>query len=564
MAASPTPAETRAQDSLFVRNCSLQGLGEKLPLRWPTPPDTPPAPKKGYRSNYRYMGWEDLQDPANWEGLSDFDLILRLVDFSGLRPVLAQRLGWTSAKGRRPLDPVSFFLLIGWQITNGWPRSQVLENLCHPRYADYAQRFGFQDGVFPTEGGVRHFLTTLGHNSEAEGETIAVQYGEENVPIALQQLNQLIKQSVELIRDAGILSSEAWEAALIGSDGQLHDAASRMRCSSVTDSCYQPTSSSQPRPCPAKEKDKKGCDCDTQHCTQACRRATPRDQDARFVWYDHSNQGENQDQGKQKKGEGRYGYRSLPLQLADSQRRCSITLLDDLLSANQREEIPASAQLLQLGAFYPDLEVAAVTGDAGFGFEVFLHTIYHHLKARRVVDLRAHQTDRDTLLWPTRGYDDEGRPICSFGYAFVANGFDYEQRRHKWVCRQACLKQIKPRVELPDVAYPPPNCPYQCSAHPNGEIRNIAERFPDGSIRLVRDVPVGSSTWKRLYHRGRNAVEGRNSTMEAWGFKRMSVYGKERVKATIFQADVWANLTTLARLIREATSASRTTSILID
>jgi len=45
--------------------------------------------------------------------------------------------------------------------------------------------------------------------------------------------------------------------------------------------------------------------------------------------------------------------------------------------------------------------------------------------------------------------------------------------------------------------------------------------------------------------------------MEGWGFKRMRVYGKERVKATIFQADVWANLTSLARLVREATIASR-------
>ena len=209
MAASPTPVETRAQDSLFVNGCSLQGLQEKLPLRWSTPRDTPPSPKKSYCSNYRYLGWEDHQDPASWEGLSDFDLILRLVDFSGLRPVLAQRLGWTSAKGRRPFDPVSFFLLIGWQITNGWPRSKLLENLCHPRYADYALRFGFQVDDFPTEGGVRHFLTTLGRLSEAEGETIAVQHGKESVQIAPQQLNQLIKQSVDLIRDAGLVSSEA-------------------------------------------------------------------------------------------------------------------------------------------------------------------------------------------------------------------------------------------------------------------------------------------------------------------------------------------------------------------
>ena len=219
MNVSPTPVETRAQDPHLVNHCSLQGLQERLPLLWPTPADTPPSPKKGYLSNYIYLGWDDLQEPTNWEALSDFDLILRLVDFSGLRPVLAQCLGWTSAKGRRPFDPVSFFLLIGWQITNGWSRTKLHENLRHPRYADYAQRFGFQDDVFPTEGGVRYFLTTLGRNSEAEGETIEVQLDEETIQIARQQLNQLIKQSVDLIRDAGLLTPEAWKAALIGPDG---------------------------------------------------------------------------------------------------------------------------------------------------------------------------------------------------------------------------------------------------------------------------------------------------------------------------------------------------------
>lgn len=559
MAANPSPVETRSQDPHLVKHCSLEGLQGRLPLLWPTPAHTPPSPKKGYRSNYTYLGWDDLQDPASWESLSDFDLILRLVDFSGLRPVLAQRLGWTSAKGKRPFDPISFFLLIGWQITNGWSRTKLLKNLHRDHYADYAQRFGFQDSDFPSEGGIRHFLTTLGHNSEAEGKMVEVQYGEEDksVRIAVQQLNHLIKQSVDLIRDAGLISPQAWEAALIGPDGQLHDAASRLRCSSVTETCYQPTSASQPRPCPAKEKDKLGCDCDTEHCRQVCRRATPRDQDARFVWYDRSNQGENQDQDSNKKGEPYYGYRSLPLQLADAQRRFSITLLDDLLPANQREEVPATAQLLQLQTFYPDLQVDTVTGDAGLGYTVFLHNVYHHLKARRVIDLRSHQTDRDKLLWPTRGYDDKGRPICAFGYAFVANGFDYAQQRHKWLCRQACLKEIKPHIEIPNVTYPPTTCPFQDAAHPNGEIRNIAERFKDGSIRLVRDIPVGSPSWKKLYHRGRNAAEGRNAIMEGWGFKRMRVYGKERVKATIFQADVWANLTSLARLVREATIASR-------
>jgi hypothetical protein len=51
-------------------------------------------------------------------------------------------------------------------------------------------------------------------------------------------------------------------------------------------------------------------------------------------------------------------------------------------------------------------------------------------------------------------------------------------------------------------------------------------------------------------------VEGRNAAFEKWGLKRMPVYGDPRSRATIFLADVWLNLTTLARLVREATAAT--------
>jgi len=59
--------------------------------------------------------------------------VLRLVDFGGLRPLLAHLLGWTSAQGRVPFDPISTFLFLGWQIVNGWSRAQALRNLKDPR-----------------------------------------------------------------------------------------------------------------------------------------------------------------------------------------------------------------------------------------------------------------------------------------------------------------------------------------------------------------------------------------------------------------------------------------------
>jgi hypothetical protein len=560
MASELSSVEARAQDPSFLADCSLDGLTDQLPLRWPAPPDTPPSPKNAYRSHYVYLGWKELEDPAFWKQASDFDLLLRLVDFSPLRPVLAQLLGWTSARGQTPFDPISLFLLIGWQTTQGWHRSQVLRALRDPRYADYAQLFKLREHDYPSEGGLRYFLTTLGRHSPSQ-EIVLVD-GEE---IARQRLNQLLVQSVTLIHEAGFISPQAWQQALICPDGMLHQAASRLRCHAVAASCYLPTSPEAPRPCPAKEKHRRGCDCHTPACAQICRQATPRDPQARYVYYSGSNrhpdpnQPLDQDGEKPSRGKGLYGYRSLPLQLADPIRRFSLILLDDFQPANRREEKPAAALLLQLSDSYPSLRVDAVAGDAGFGYDIVLHTVYQHLHARRLIDLRAHATDRDKNLWLFRGYDDHGRPICPFGYALCANGFDPARRRHKWTCRQACQRGKQPLVTLPDAQYPPVECPYAAFDRPHGLIVNVGERFADGSIRLARDLPVGTPQWKRLYHRARNAVEGRNATFQAWGLKRLSAYGLPRSRAINFQADVWSNLTTMARLAREAKLAKGVT-----
>ncbi len=476
---------------------------------------------------------------------------------------MAYLLGWQSGRGWEPFDPVSFFLLVAWQIANHWKRSQALAHLAEVRYADYARWFGFHSGVYPSEGGVRHFLTALGRHSEAARETVGVEYGEELIQVAIQRLNRLLVGAVGVLRQTPLLSPSAWEQALLCPDGQLHDAASRLRCTSVADRCYQPATPQQPRPCPAKEKQRRGCDCDTLACAQVCCQATPRDPAARYVWYTGSNQPPSspnrstQPQAPETEpGEGHYGYRSLPLRLADPARRFSLTLLEDVRPANQPEALPSAALLLQLAGCYPDLRVETVAGDAGLGFEVFLHTVYAQLHARRLVDCRAHETDRDKSQWPTRGYDDRGRPVCAYGYGLNSYGFERERQQHKWACDQACLQGKAPRVRLAQVSYPPPECPYQAPEHRHGKVVTVGERFADASIRLVRDVPLGSSTWKALYPRARNAVEGRNATLEGWGLKRLPVYGLPRAKALIFLADTLETLLTLARLVREATQAS--------
>jgi len=402
-----TAAEQRTQDPPFVTTCSWKALREQFPLGWPTPPSTPPCPKKAYRSHYVYRGATDLENLATWASLSDFDLVLRLVDFEGLRPVLAQRLGWVSARGYEPFDPLSFFLLLGWQITNQWNRTETLRHVAEDRYADYAQRFGFENGVFPTEGGVRHFLTALGQHSE--GEPITVDE-DQQIQVGWQRLNELIVQSVELIRAAGLLSPEAWSQALVCPDGMIHAAASRMDCTAVTATCYQPTTPEAPRPCPAKDKGHQGCACNTLACATVCQHAPARDAEARVVYYAGANRLEgspnqptNPASATSPHGKLFYGYRSLPLQLSDAMRRFSLILSDDVRPANEREEPPIAAQLLQLSELYPTLHVDAVAGDAGFGYDLILRIVHNHLRARRVIDLRAHETDRDKFQWPVRG-----------------------------------------------------------------------------------------------------------------------------------------------------------------
>jgi hypothetical protein len=376
--------------------------------------------------------------------------------------------------------------------------------------------------------------------------------------VAVQGLNELIVQSVGLLQQAGVITEQAWQQALLCPDGQLHPAASRMKCASVRAECYQP----RPRRCAARQKGQRGCDCAEQECHPACRYATPRDRQARYVWYsgrnqrpDNPNQAVDAKKHKGGRGQGVYGYRSVALQWCDLQQRFSLTLLCDYQPANLPELPYATAQLRQLKGYYPDLRVKWVAGDAAFGWAPFLRVVRNELGARRVVDLRAHECDQDQTGWLLRGYDDRGRPLCPFGYGLKGNGYDAQHRRQKWTCRKACQKGLAPKVQVPQAVYPPPECPYQQATSDQGLVVNVGERFGDGSLRLVRDLPVGSPTWKRCYHQGRNAAEARNASHQRLGLKRMPVYGYPRGKTAIFLADVWRNLSTLARLIGEATQA---------
>ncbi len=543
-------AEARRHSPDFLTRAAIGSLKGLLPLPWPTPPNTPPSPKRRYRSAYQAPKPDCLPTLADldaWTLLGPLDLVLRLIDFSPLRPILARKLYQPSALGRIPYDPISFFLLFGWQLTNRWNRLEALRKLKEPRYADYALAFGFRPDALPSESGYRYFLTTLGK----------------------EPLHDLLVQSIDLVRRVGLIPESVERAATLSFDDQIHDAASRLRCQSVQASCYQPTTSEAPRPCPAREEGQVGCPCDSLACKSVCKRATSRDPEARFVWYQGHNREEHSQgdptcsattkaanapatpQAQSAGGEGRFGYRSLPAQLVDRVQRLGWTLDEaDLAPANTHEETLAASLLKRVVGEYAWLHIAIAVGDSGLGYAPFLEAAYE-LSVRRVIDLRADpRTDRDKDGWAIRGYDGSGWAVCQLGYRLHPNGFDGERHRTKWCCRHACECG-------PEDSACPPDCPYRDrAAHPLGRILNVGRTFADGSLRLVRDVPYGSALWKALYRRGRNASEGPNARLEAWGLKRLPVFGQPRAQATLFLADLWANLLQLARLVKEATIAS--------
>jgi hypothetical protein len=99
----------------FVATFRWEAVRLLLPLRLvvaPTQPaagqDQPATPPvwqpRACRSHYVWLPPEDIlaESPAAWQGLDDFDLILRLFDFSAWRPILGQR--FASQFGPPPFD----------------------------------------------------------------------------------------------------------------------------------------------------------------------------------------------------------------------------------------------------------------------------------------------------------------------------------------------------------------------------------------------------------------------------------------------------------------------------
>jgi len=117
-----------------------------LPLQFPRDPDLPPSPKPRYRSHYRYLGPDGLDDPQTLDTLSDWDLALRLFDYTNLEPFLAAHIYVPSAKGQGSFHPVSLYLLRVYRREHHLSRHAVLRRLRHQQDGrELRRRLGFDD-----------------------------------------------------------------------------------------------------------------------------------------------------------------------------------------------------------------------------------------------------------------------------------------------------------------------------------------------------------------------------------------------------------------------------------
>jgi hypothetical protein len=522
----PTAIQKRADRQETLARFSWSHLRPRLPLRFPLDPDLPPSPKQRYRSHYRYLDAGGLQDAQRLETLSPFDVALRLIDYAHLEPLLAAHIYRPSARGQVPFHPVSMYLLRVYRRERDLSRAEAIRVLKSKEGGELRRRLGFAD-QFPSESGLRYF--------------------EKQVTPELQwEIDALL---VEMLYQEGLLPTcpEHKQKVTLSFDGMLHQAYSRMHCAYVRETCYRDA----PRPCPAREKKKRGCNCTELQCALTCRHSTPRDPEARLMVYSGNNKrpednpnASTQDKDKPSSRDRLvYGYYSYAGQILDPELATYWILPAAFGAATTDDRTLFPDNWTALHARFSWLQVEAVLADAGAGYQCCLDPIWE-ARALRLVDIRADKGDKDPQTQLQRGYDDKGYPLCPFGYVCHPNGHDYDRRLTKWRCAKTCLS---------DTERPVPACDYLNPQRKHGYTTTVGRTHADGTVRLAREIPYGSPTWNKLYHR-RNCAESRNSVQQRLGLKRLPVYGLPPGYSQVLLGDFVANQQTLVRLFRQATA----------
>ena len=560
-------AERRLLLPNFMETFCWATVRPLLPLRLvvaPTQPDAdtaPPAPPLVWqprycRSHYVWLPPEAslANAPSAWQGLDDFDLILRLFDFSAWRPILGQR--FASQYGPPPFDPVSLglsWLLARWR---GWAWTQLVTELhSAERGQGYARRLGFCPADLPSAATYRMAL-------QATPPAWVVQCADS---LALSLL------AYGLLPDVSTFPHDPPARGVsMALDSQLIAARSHMRCRHMCADCFCPQAE---RPCAARSAGQAGCACDTDACRDQCRLATPRDPEATYVYYSGSNQpaaaqgstpAATQARVTHQPGRGKhhFGYKSKAFNVLDDRLFTYWPLAGPYTAANRNDHLQTIPGFQNLRRRFPTLRISEVLADAGEGYDDILRYIYTDLHAVRLVDQRAAAGDDAPLTCLTRGYDAQGVPLCPHGYRLAFNGHDYTRHDSKWVCRQRCRRQRQPDIQAPSKPDAPPaspspawaTCPYRAPAQPLGQVIRSGLRLPDKSIRLARDLPVTSAAYQ--LRQGRQSyAESRNASQERYHLKRSPWFGlPNSAKATVL-GDILILAGNVARFVREATLA---------
>lgn len=543
-AARSVPAhERRLMNQHFQACFTWEAIRPLLPICLVVPEGVPAWQSRRTRSHYQWLPPDDIRSPADLAQLDDFDLMLRLIDFSAWRPILAQR--FASHMGPPPFDPVSLGLLTLLGRWRDWGWATLHTELLHPtRGLDYRRRLGFLEQHLPSPSTLRMALN--------------------NTPssIWLQCADSLAHafMAYGLIPTATTLPGDSPQQGVsIAIDSQLVDARSHMRCTKMCDACFLPLAQ---RTCAAKEAGKEGCDCDTDACRDHCRRTTPRDPQARYVYYEGHNRSSESHadadgprQTAASKGEHHFGYKSKAFNILDDRLFTYWSLSAPFVAANRNDHLQTIPGLEQLRTRFPNLDIGEVTADAGEAYDEVLAYIHDQLAALRMLPPRRHKVDADPATCLARGYDAHGTPLCPCGYTLAFNGHDYARHCSSWVCRQCCRHQLLPDV-LPDGHAPDTMaCPFRDPAHPLGYTLRIGRTLPDGSLRLARDFKLDSPSWQLRIGR-QSYAESRNANQARRHLTRSPWFGLDNSAKANFIGDILTNALNLVRFVRQATAAT--------
>jgi hypothetical protein len=532
-------AERRLLIPNFVELFRFEAIDPLLPLKLPTPGEPPAWQDRTCRSYYQWLP-PNFHSSADLVGMDPFDLCLAIFDFSPWRPYFGAR--FKSRFGPPGFDPLSLGLAMLLARYRSWDWATLASELCQTnRGYDYRRALGFRNNDLPCASTFR----------------MACQNTPENWLRGCEDSLLQAFLAYGLVPSHSTFPDDPPERGIsISTDCQLIASRSHMRCHHQVTACSQPGGA---RSCPAGEAEKEGCACDTPACYLHCRFATFRDPQAAYVYYSGSNQpGSNPNAFKDPKqasaphGKHHFGYKSKAFNIVDDRLFTLWPITGPFTPANRNDHLLTIPGFQDLRRRFPNLSIGEVLGDAGEGHEVVLSYVHSDLHALRTISIRHAEGDNQPLTCLKRGYDQNGTPLCPLGYRLSCNGHHYQHGTTKWVCRRKCIHQPEPDVQHSHEAQAPRTaCPFADPAHPLGMSITLGLSLPDGSIRLARDMQVGSDTWKLRIGR-QSYSESRNASQARRHLKRSPWFGLTNSSKATTLGDTLALMLNLARFVQEA------------